>query len=651
MLARHSRSPIIRCPMRKQTMRRFKKPPFLTYVAMCGLRKVLRSFIHPDNPSFVAVLVVPEKGVIANYYEAASLLFKEESLEEFGLDDGGFTAYHVDDAKEQDRTKSLTHVTLSRRSVVLLSAPCALPDKVSMAADVVDALPPPVPAHFLDAARRHGITEMTSDDALFLSEVHFRDIAAALTLGRPYRSAMRRLRAGMRDRKVEAAVPKAEPTPTPLEDLVGFDEVREWGLSLGRDIALWKDGKLPWSEVDRGALICGPPGTGKTMLASALADACGLNFVPTSAAKWQAHGHLGDYLKAMRAAFAQATLKAPSLLFIDEVDSIGDRDSDKSDNAGYTRQAVNGVLEAMDGADRLEGVVLLGATNNARVLDPAILRPGRLERVFDIGLPDARQRAAILAQHLRPYDIDLPHTVFDKASVGMSGAELEMVARNAKRRARNAGRPLSAEDVLSSLPSTRALGDDEMRRVCVHEVGHALVGLHTMPDRLVGIFVNDVVVMGRPLQSIGRTMFERRHMTQKLASDYVGEIAMLMGGVAAEDVVFGVHSDGAGGSEGSDLTLATDLATRIECMWGLGSTFVSELAADSANLKALRMRDPEVWRRVEQIVHGQFDRARSILVGHRAALDAMVDELIVRRAMSGEAVMEIIAGASVARHA
>lgn len=201
------------------------------------------------------------------------------------------------------------------------------------------------------------------------------------------------------------------------------------------------------------------------------------------------------------------------------------------------------------------------------------------------------------------------------------------------------------------MPSTRRLSADEIRRVCVHEVGHALVGLHTMPNKLVGIFVNDVVVVGRPHQSLGQTIFERGHVTQRLASDYLGELAMLMGGIAAEQIVFGAHSDGGGGSEGSDLTIATDLATRIECTWGLGSTFVSELATDSANLKALRLRDPKVWRRVQQIVHGQFDRACSILMEHRAALDAIVDEMVVRRAMSGEAVAEISAGVQLARRA
>ncbi|MGV3548975.1 AAA family ATPase [Rhizobium sp.] len=258
-------------------------------------------------------------------YRAGFIEGFKSARQDFGLDDSGFTAFCVDDTKERDRTKSFTYVSLSRRSVVLLSASCELPERMSMAVDLIEPLPSPTPAHLLDAARRHGITEMTSSDARYLSEIHFGNISAVLTFGRPYRAAIRRLRAGMRDPVAATPAPKAEAASTALEDLVGVDEVREWGLSLARDIALWKNGKLPWSEVDRGALLSGPPGTGKTMLASMLAAACGLNFVPTSAAKWQAHGHLGDYLKAMRAAFAQAVTQAPAVLFIDQADSIDEQ--------------------------------------------------------------------------------------------------------------------------------------------------------------------------------------------------------------------------------------------------------------------------------------------------------------------------------------
>ena len=225
--------------------------------------------------------------------------------------------------------------------------------------------------------------EVSRKQARELLAYRLDDVGAAMKPGRSVEMVLARLRSlsakiVQRTRSFEVA---------PLQQMAGYGPAQAWGLQLAQDLSDWRDGQISWSEVDSGLLLSGPPGCGKTIFAASLAKTCNVSLIATSAAQWQAAGHLGDFLKAMRASFSAAVTKAPSLLFIDEIDSIGDRQAFSGDNKAYSVQVVNGLLEAMDGLAGREGVVVIGATNFPGNLDAALTRPGRLDKSW-LGLSE-----------------------------------------------------------------------------------------------------------------------------------------------------------------------------------------------------------------------------------------------------------------------
>lgn len=194
--------------------------------------------------------------------------------------------------------------------------------------------------------------------------------------------------------------PSTDPQAPRVETLEGYGQARQWAMDMKEDIVAWEQGTVPWSDLSSKLLLSGPPGTGKTLYARALGNSLGLPVLATSAATWLTAGHLGDVLAAMDRSFQNAIRRRPSVLFIDEVDGIGRRDSPRIAYDDYWVSVVNKALELLDGAVRSEGVIIVGATNRPDVLDPALRRSGRLERHIIIPKPDLRALAAIFRHHL-----------------------------------------------------------------------------------------------------------------------------------------------------------------------------------------------------------------------------------------------------------
>ncbi|WP_312356895.1 ATP-binding protein [Agrobacterium sp.] len=291
-----------------------------------------------------------------------------------------------------------------RRLLIFKEHGVELPPQVMLGLDVEIDIPPISAMDFRIGCRiayQIDVSPYEAETALAYPLPH---VWAALRRGRPIKNALVRLSEASvliskQSNKTKEGLP-------PLQDMFGYGAAREWGLELAQDLSEWQRGEIAWSDVDTGIVLSGPPGVGKTQFAAALARQCNVPVIATSLAKWQANGHLGDLLKAMKSDFFKAKESPPCILFCDELDSFGDRNSFAHDNRDYSIQVVNAFLEHLDGLGGREGVVVIGATNAFHRIDPAILRPGRLDRHVAIPLPSAKDRIAILQHGVLPVSPD-----------------------------------------------------------------------------------------------------------------------------------------------------------------------------------------------------------------------------------------------------
>lgn len=420
--------------------------------------------------------------------------------------------------------------------------------------------------------------------------------------------------------------PKATPASTarPLAELRGYGPAMSWATDLVRDVAAFRSGRIAWTDVSPGALMVGPPGTGKSTFATAVAAAASLNLVSTSFPVWQSSGsgHLGDVTKAIRTAFAEARHSAPSLVFIDEIGSLPARGSEGRYDS-YWSTVVDCLLSEMDGGTGRAGFTVLAACNDPTRLDPALLRSGRLEQRLVIGLPDATDLAAILTQHLG--DAISPIELAPIAQIlagSASGADAAAIAREARRSARRHGRAVTLADVEAAALPADDLSDVVRRRIAVHESGHLVVALAcgSVPSSMsAGVAgTGPQVLLGRPGGPI------------PLASDLHSHIAVLLAGRAAEILVLGCSSTGSGGGDESDLSVATEVASRMVGRLGFFGTLAYEPSVERA--------------RVEPVLQAAADRAHALLIRHRAALDAFVTALLDRRHLDRSAILDIASG-------
>lgn len=425
-----------------------------------------------------------------------------------------------------------------------------------------------------------------------------------------------------------------------LDDLYGLGAAGDWGRDLAIDLTDWKSGEISWSEVDKGILLHGAPGTGKTTFASALARTCGVEIVIASYAQRQAKGHLGDYLKAMRASFEEARKKAPCILFLDEFDSAGDRNSGASGNESYDNKAINGLLECLDGSEGREGVIVIAATNLPNKIDPALRRPGRLDKVIEIPLPYAEARAGILKYHLKGEldGVDLEPVV--SRTQGMAGAWLEALVRNARRTARRARRDLLVDDLLAALPARAPMPAEALARSAVHEAGHALVALEYNKEIHFAEVCREVledsdgfnggcVAINRPASEI----------YLRTESQILRMIKHLLGGLAAEEIVFGDKADGGW----SDLKEATFWCARMWLSTGQQDQliFLAETEIDPV-LATLKSR-PDVQKKVEALLQECMFEVKSIIERRREDVRKLADALIQRGRLSGDEIAEVLA--------
>ena len=439
-----------------------------------------------------------------------------------------------------------------------------------------------------------------------------------------------------------------------FDDVAGEDEAKENLQEVVNYLHDPSKYKEIGASMPKGILLVGPPGTGKTMLAKAVAGEANVPFFSMSGSEF-VEMFVGMGASKVRDLFSQAKEKAPCIVFIDEIDAIGQKRSGGQYGGNDEReQTLNQLLTEMDGFDSSNGVIILAATNRPESLDPALTRPGRFDRRVPVELPDLLGREAILKVHAKKIKIaeDVDFNKVARMASGASGAELANIVNEAALRAVRDGRRFatqadleeSIEVVIAGYQKKNAImTDHEKKIVSYHEIGHALVAAlqsHSAP-------VQKITIVPRTSGALGYTMQveEGNHylMTQE---EMENKIATLTGGRAAEETVFGSITTGAS----NDIEQATKLARAMITRYGMSKDFdmvaletvQNQYLGGDASLACSADTQTEIDRQVVELVKQQHEKALKILADNRAKLDELASFLYEKETITGEQFMEIL---------
>ncbi len=563
------------------------------YMAFCAISAALRPWNRPD--ARFNVILCPQEEYDFDVFQTAGRIL----LRSVGDEDRPWV-HELSKRFQQERA-----LTWERQRVVYIKPmDHELGDEERLFADAVLDIPARVPRHAEAALRRFNIPVNDGYVEQLLIEPWSRLEKAF----QPHRSpplAFQRLA-----RVPIASTPIIAPAhvlegPT-LKDLHGLGPAVEWGTDLEIDLADYKAGRIEWEDVDCGALISGPPGTGKTMFAHALANTCDVPVVHGSFASWQEKGSMDDLLKAMRRAFDDAAAKAPSILFLDEMDAFGDR-TISDHNRSYMTGVITGLLQLLDGFERRKGVVVLAACNYPDRIDPAIRRAGRLNRHLEIPLPDSQARREIVRYHSRIELSPDDAAKFEIATQGLSGADLELIVKDAKRAARRQQENLSSHHIIDHLRPVISFPDEHLYVTAVHEAGHVLVATETGFGRVANVSLSTHRVLGA-ISEVGQVRYEFPPFSRRTRTEFLNEIAVFLGGVAAETEVFNSFDSGSSGPDSADLNIVTRLATILESGLGMGNTLMVE-DCHPRRLAQLRDSNPDLRQRIHDVIEFEFERA------------------------------------------
>ncbi len=408
------------------------------------------------------------------------------------------------------------------------------------------------------------------------------------------------------------------------------------------------------ASMPKGILLVGPPGTGKTMLAKAVAGEANVPFFSMSGSEF-VEMFVGMGASKVRDLFKQAKEKAPCIVFIDEIDAIGQKRSGGQYGGNDEReQTLNQLLTEMDGFEGNNGVIILAATNRPESLDPALTRPGRFDRRVPVELPDLKGREAILQVHAKKIKIaeDVDFNKVARMASGASGAELANIVNEAALRAVRDGRRFatqadleeSIEVVIAGYQKKNAIMTDEEKKiVAYHEIGHALVAAKQTNSAP----VQKITIVPRTSGALGYTMQveEGNHYLMSKA-EMENKIATLTGGRAAEEVVF--HSVTTGAS--NDIEQATKLARAMITRYGMSDDFdmvaletvTNQYLGGDASLACSAETQTKIDQRVVELVKKQHEKAVNILTENRAKLDELAQYLYEKETITGEEFMHIL---------
>ncbi|MBC9034715.1 ATP-dependent zinc metalloprotease FtsH [Sphingomonas sp. JC676] len=449
-----------------------------------------------------------------------------------------------------------------------------------------------------------------------------------------------------------------------FDDVAGIDEARE---ELQEIVEFLKDpskfarlgGKIP-----KGALLVGSPGTGKTLLARAIAGEAGVPFFTISGSDF-VEMFVGVGASRVRDMFEQAKKSAPCILFIDEIDAVGrSRGAGLGNQNDEREQTLNQLLVEMDGFEANEGIIIIAATNRPDVLDPALLRPGRFDRQVVVPRPDIEGRVKIIQVHMKkvPLAPDVDARVIARGTPGFSGADLANLVNEAALLAARRGKRLVAmsefEDakdkvMMGAERKSMLMTEDEKRMTAYHEAGHAIVAMHEPASD--PIHKATIIPRGRALGMVMR--LPERDQNSMHRDQMYAHLSIAMGGRVAEELIFGYDRVSSGAS--SDIQSATRLARSMVTRWGMSDAVGPlEYAEDEQNYlgygmaRAAQMSNETallIDAEIKKLVEGGLNRAKQLLTDHIDQLHGLANALLEYETLTGEEIKRLIAGDDIGR--
>ena len=440
-----------------------------------------------------------------------------------------------------------------------------------------------------------------------------------------------------------------------FDDVAGEDEAKENLTEIVNYLHNPKQYQEIGASMPKGVLLVGPPGTGKTMLAKAVAGEANVPFFSMSGSEF-VEMFVGMGASKVRDLFKQAKEKAPCIVFIDEIDAIGKKRDGQMGGNDEREQTLNQLLTEMDGFEGNTGVIILAATNRPESLDPALTRPGRFDRRVPVELPDLKGREAILKVHAKKIKVadDVDFNKVARMASGASGAELANIVNEAALRAVRDGRKFamqsdleeSIEVVIAGYQKKNAiLTDKEKWTVAYHEIGHALVAAKQTNSAP----VQKITIIPRTSGALGYTMqVEEGNHDLMTKEEIENKIATLTGGRAAEEVRFGVISTGAS----NDIEQATKLARAMVTRYGMSEDFdmvaletvSNQYLGGDASLACSAETQTQIDRRVVELVKTAHQKAIQILMENREKLDELSQYLYQKETITGDEFMKILNG-------
>ena len=450
-----------------------------------------------------------------------------------------------------------------------------------------------------------------------------------------------------------------------FQDVAGIDEARE---ELEEIVEYLKDpGKFArlGGKIPKGALLVGSPGTGKTLLARAIAGEAGVPFFTISGSDF-VEMFVGVGASRVRDMFEQAKKSAPCIVFIDEIDAVGRHRGAGLGNGNDEReQTLNQLLVEMDGFEANEGIIIIAATNRPDVLDPALLRPGRFDRQVVVPRPDIDGREQILAVHMKkvPLAPDVEPRTIARGTPGFSGADLANLVNEAALLAARKGKRLVAMSEFEEAKDKVMMGterrsmvmtEDEKKMTAYHEAGHAIVAIHEPASD--PIHKATIIPRGRALGMVMR-LPERDSYSYHRDKMYAN-LAVAMGGRVAEEVIFGHDKVSSGAS--SDISYATKLARDMVTRWGMSDTLGPLMYSEGEeevflgysrqqNMSMSNETAQAIDTEIRRIVDAGYDRAKHLLTEHQDELHKLAQSLLEYETLSGDEIKAVLEGGTIDR--